>query len=193
MAPANLGALGVVDLVAGMLLCFLGVRFVKVAAACAGFGLGGGLAVALGGGPGTVFVVGAGGAVGGIVLVTLLAGLTAFAIGALAAALFVVGAFRTLPAGVDLHTGVLVLLVCAVGLLGGGLTHLLRDPLLRAFTALGGAALVVRGVVEAGPAFLGFLGSPATWVESVVAFAALLALAWAGLVTQRSGAPSARK
>jgi hypothetical protein len=47
---------------------------------------------------------------------------------------------------------------------------------------------VIRGVVEAGPAFLGFLRDPATWVESVVALAALLALAWAGFTAQRAGA-----
>jgi hypothetical protein len=79
-----------------------------------------------------------------------------------------------------------VLVVLAVALLCGAAVHHFRGPLLRAVTALAGAGLVIRGVVEAGPAFMGFLRSPATWVESLVALAALLALAWAGFATQHS-------
>jgi hypothetical protein len=56
----------------------------------------------------------------------------------------------------------------------------LRAPLLRAVTA----GLIVWGVVEAGPAFVGFLRSRTTWVQSLVALAALLAFAWAGFTTQ---------
>ena len=86
-----------------------------------------------------------------------------------------------------------MLVVVTVALLAGALAHQLRRPLLRALTALAGAALIIRGIVEVGPAFLGFLRSPATWVESLVALAALLALAWAGYVTQRGEATSLRR
>lgn len=190
---ADLGSLGVVDLVAGMLLCFLGVRSVKLATGCAGFGLGVGLATALGGGAVAAFLVGAAVAVGALVLVTLVVRLSTFVIAALAGGVFAASAHRTLPAGVTWRPTLVVLVVVAVALLAGTLAHRLRHPLLRGLTALAGAALVIRGVVEAGPAFLGFLRSPATWVESLVALAALLALAWAGYVTQRGEATSLRR
>lgn len=66
----------------------------------------------------------------------------------------------------------------------------LRAPILQAITAVGGAGLVIRGVVDAGPALLGFLPSPVTRLESVVALAALLAPGWAGITTQRQQAPA---
>lgn len=83
-----------------------------------------------------------------------------------------------------------MIVVAAATLLCGAAVHYLRVPLLRACTALGGGDLVIRGIVEAGPAFLGFLRSPATWVESMVALAALLALAWTGFKTQPQSAYS---
>jgi hypothetical protein len=55
---------------------------------------------------------------------------------------------------------VVVLVVLAAALLGGALVRRIRDPLLRGLTALAGAALVICGVVEAGPAFLGFPAQP---------------------------------
>lgn len=66
----------------------------------------------------------------------------------------------------------------------------LRAPILQAIVAFASAGLVIRGVVDAGPALLGFPHSPVTWVESVVALAALLALSWARFTTQRQPVPA---
>ncbi|MCO1659886.1 hypothetical protein [Pseudonocardia humida] len=185
-APAaDLAGLGVASLLAGMLLCLIGVRSLKLVGACTGFGLGSGLAAALGGGAVVAFVVGVGAAVGGVLAVALLVRTGLFVVGALAGGVIAAAGYRTLPQGTSWNAGLVVLVVLAVALLCGAAVLYVRGPLLRAVSALAGAALVVRGVVEAGPAFLGFLRSPATWVESLVALAALLALAWAGFTTQR--------
>jgi hypothetical protein len=186
------GAVGVASLIAGMLLCFLGVRSLRLAAACAGFGIASGFAAILGAGPALAFVVGAAGAVGGILLVVFVVGVGPFVVGALAGGVLAASVIRTLPPEVGWRPGVATLVVVAVAALTGALVHYVRGPALRAVTALAGAGLVIRGVVEAGPAFLGFLRSPATWVESVVAFAALVALAWAGFSVQHGRADATR-
>jgi hypothetical protein len=186
-APAaDQAGLGVASLLAGMLLCFVGVRSLKLVGACAGFGLGSGLAAALGGGPVVAVVVGIGAAVGGVLAVALLVRTGLFVVGALAGGVIAAAGYRTLPQGTAWSPALVVLVVLAVALLCGATVAYARGPSLRVVTALAGAALVIRGVVEAGPAFLGFLRAPATWVESLVALAALLALAWAGFTTQRS-------
>ena len=51
---------------------------------------------------------------------------------------------------------------------------------LRIATALGGAALIVRGAISAGPAFLAGLQAPATPLESIAAVVVLAVLAWIG-------------
>ncbi|TWF80137.1 hypothetical protein FHX44_116075 [Pseudonocardia hierapolitana] len=177
--------MGIALLIAGMLLCFVGARSLVLAAACAGFGLGSGLAAALGGGAVTAVLVGVGGGVGAVLLVRLALGTGPFVVGALAGGVVAASAYRTLPPTLSWPAPLVVLVVLAVAVLSGAAVHFLRAPLLRAVTALAGAGLIIRGVVEAGPAFLGFLRSPATWVESLVALAALLALAWVGFTTQR--------
>jgi hypothetical protein len=175
-----------------MLLCFLGVRSLKLAAGCAGFGLGSGLAAALGGGPIIAFLVGAAGAVGAVLLVALAARVGAFAVGGLGGGVIAASVYRSLPPDVNWHPALFTLAVLAVALLCGAMAQYLRGPLLRAITALAGAGLIVRGVVEAGPAFLGFLRDPITWVESLVALAVLLALGWAGFTAQRNRAEASR-
>jgi hypothetical protein len=134
-----------------MLLCFLGVRSRTLAAACAGFGLGSGFATALRGGALVAFLVGAG------VLVRLAIGAGAFAVGAMAGGVVAASAYRTLPPTVVWPAAPVVLVVAAAALLCGAAVHHLRGPLLRVVCALAGAALVVRGAVQAGPAFRGFL------------------------------------
>jgi len=184
------GGLGVALLVAGVLLCFVGVRSLKLAGGSAGFGLGASIAAALGGGPLTAFLVGAAGAAGAVLLMGLMIRTGMFVVGGLAGGVIAANLYRTLPPTVAWHPSVVVMVVGACALLCGAAVHYLRTPLLRALTALAGAGLVIRGVVEAGPAFLGFLQNPATWVESLVALVALVALGWAGFTTQRQPADS---
>jgi hypothetical protein len=184
--PTTTGqGLDLVLLAAGLLLCFLGVRSLKLAAACAGFGLAAELAAVGGAGPVPSFVVGAVGAAAGAVLVAVLVRVGVFVVGALAGGLIAVSVYRILPGSVAVPPGRVVVVVLLVALLCGAAMRYVRGPVVRAVTSLAGAALVVHAVVEGGPAFLGFLRNPATWVESVVALAALLALAWAGFVVQR--------
>jgi hypothetical protein len=182
------GTLGVVVLLAGVLLCFAGVRSVKLAAGCAGLGLGSGLALVLGAGPVLALIVGVAAAVGAVLLVRVAAGLASFVLGALAGGVAVGSAFRALPPAAYPSPALGILLILAGAVLCGAAVHALRHRVLRVLTAVAGAGLIIRGVVELGPAFLGFLRAPATWVESMVAFAAWLALAWAGLMAQRTRA-----
>ncbi|MBL8926892.1 MAG: hypothetical protein JNM77_11735 [Pseudonocardia sp.] len=180
--------LGVVVLLAGVLLCFTGVRSVKLAAACVGLGLGSGLALVLGAGPVLALIVGVAAAVGAVLLVRVAVGLASFVLGALAGGVAVGSAFRALPPAAYPSPALGTLLILAGAVLCGAAVHVLQDRLLRVLTAVAGAGLVVRGVVELGPTFLGFLRAPTTWVESVVAVAAWLALAWTGLTAQRDRA-----
>ncbi len=187
---AGAGSLSVLVLLAGILLCFAGVRSLRLAAGCAGLGLGSGLALLLGAGPVLALIVGVAGAVGAVLLVRAALGLAASAVGALAGGVIAGSALRVLPAYTTLAPGLGTLLVIAGAVLCGALVHLLRVRVLRVLTALAGAGLIVRAVVELGPSFLEFLRAPATWVESLVALAAWLALAWAGLGAQRAQAVS---
>lgn len=189
--PAS-GGTGLLALAAGLLLCFAGVRFLRIAGACAGFGIGSGLVTSLGGSAVVALVVGVAAAIGVVVLMRLLAGLATFVLGAVGGAVLAVSLYRTLPEQVTWNPALVVLFVLAVAGLAGLLVRYLRGPILRAVLALAGAGLIIRAVVELGPSFLGFLRAPATWVESLVALAALLALAFFGFAAQREHAPVAR-
>jgi hypothetical protein len=185
--------LDLVLLAAGLLLCFLGVRSLKLAAGCAGFGLAAELAATVGAGPLVSFVVGAAGAVAGAVLVTVLIRVGVFVVGALAGGVIAVSVYRILPGVVTVPPALVIVVVLLVAVVCGAAMRYVRGPAVRAVTSLAGAALVVHALVEGGPSFLGFLRNPATWVEAVVALAVLLGLAWAGFVVQRTGGAAARQ
>jgi hypothetical protein len=175
---------GLALLAAGLLLCFVGARSLRLAAACAGFGAGSLLADAFGAGWLTVVLVGAAGAVAALVLVGLVVRAGFFVVGAAAGGAVAAAWFRTF-AVVAWSPALIVIVVLALALLGGLGATQARSPVLAVATALAGAALAVRGLTAAGPAFLGFLHEPTTLLGGVVATAVWLALAVAGLLTQR--------
>ena len=175
---------GLALLVAGLLVCFTGARSIRLAAGCAGFGAGSVLVDALGGGTVTALVVGAAGAVGAVVLTGLVVGAGFAVVGALAGAAVVAAWFRTFSV-VGWSPTLVLVVVLAGALLGAVGAAQARSPVTAIVTALGGAALALRGVVELGPAFLGFLRDAETVAGGVVATVVWLALAGAGWATQR--------
>lgn len=171
-------------LVAGLLLCFGGARSLRLAAGCAGFGMGSVLADALGAGPLTIVLVGAAGAAGALAIAGLLVGTGFFVVGALAGGAIAAAWFRTFSV-LGWSPTLVVIVVLAAALLGGVGATQVRSPVLAVVTALAGAGLAIRGVVALAPSLLGFLREPGTLFGSLVATAVWLALAVAGWTAQR--------
>ncbi|WP_300016665.1 hypothetical protein [Pseudonocardia sp.] len=174
---------GLALLAAGLLLCFTGARSLRLAAACAGFGMGSVLADALGAGWLGVLLVGAAGAVGALVLAGLVVQTGFFVVGALAGGAIAAAAFRTFSL-VEWSPTLVVIVVLSAALLGGVGATQVRSPVLAVVTALAGAGLALRGAVTIAP-FLGFLREPDTLFGSLVATAVWLVLAVAGWTAQR--------
>lgn len=175
---------GLALLAAGLLLCFTGARSLRLAAGCAGFGMGSVLADALGAGPLTIVLVGAAGAAGALLLAGLLVQTGFFVVGAVAGAAIAAAWFRTFSV-IGWSPTLMVIVVLAAALLGGIGATQVRSPVLAVVTALAGAGLAIRGAVTLGPSFLGFLREPDTLVGGLIATAVWLALAVAGWTTQR--------
>lgn len=180
---------GLALLAAGLLLCLTGVRSLRLAAACAGFGMGSVLAEALGARPLTVVLVGAAGAVGALLAAGLLVRTGFFVVGALAGGAIAAAGFRTFSV-IGWSPTLIVIVVLAAALLGGVGATQVRSPVLVVVTALAGAGLALRGVATLLPSLLGFLREPGTLLGSVVATAVWLALAAAGWAAQRRRAPA---
>lgn len=171
--------LGVVQLVVGLLLCFAGARSVRLAAVCAGVGLGAAVAAAVGGGLLASLVVAAAGGVGAVLLVAFVARVSLFVLGALAGG--VVG--LVIATSLYLAVPALLVVVGVAALAGGVALNRVRVPLLAVGTAVAGAGLVVTAVARLSP--LSFLQEPGTAGQSVLRVALWLAVAVAGWLTQR--------
>lgn len=175
---------GLALLAAGLLLCVTGARSLRLAAACAGFGMGSVLADALGAGPFAVLLVGAAGAAGALVLAGMLVQTGFFVVGAVAGGAIAAAWFRTYSV-VGWSPTLVVIVVLAAALLGGAGANQVRSPVLAVVTALAGAGLAVSGAVTLLPSLLGFLREPDTLLGSLVSSAVWLALAAAGWTAQR--------
>ncbi len=173
-------------LVAGFLLCFAGVRVLRLAAACAGFGLGVVVAAVLGAGVPLALVCGALAGVLALVLAGVLVRGGFFLLGVLGGGLVAASWFRTFSM-VGTSPAIVLIVVLAAALVGGIGAARAGSAVLVVVTALAGSGLLLRGAVAVGPAFLGFLHDPTTLVGAVVAAAVWLALAVAGVVVQRRG------
>ncbi|MEU6698519.1 hypothetical protein [Pseudonocardia sp. NPDC046786] len=183
LAPGSSGG-GLLLILAGLVLCFGGARSILLAAGAAGFGLAGGLAAALGGPVAVTVLVGVAGAAGAIALVRFAAGAAVFVVGGLAGGAAVLGLLAALPSGGGLSRTLTLVVVAAAALVAGLAMARARGVVLRIATALGGAALIVRGAISAGPAFLAGLQAPATPLESIAAVVVLAVLAWTGYRVQ---------
>jgi hypothetical protein len=171
-------------LVAGLLLCFAGVRTMRLAAACAGFGFGVVIATVFGAGVVGVLASGVLLAVAALVVAGVLVRASFFFVGALGGGLIAASWFRTF-AVVPMSIALMVIIVLAAALIGGAGATRAGSTVLVAVTALAGAGLVIRGLVALGPSFIGFLRDPTTVFGALVATAAWLALAAAGFAVQR--------
>ncbi len=175
---------GVLLLVVGVVLCFAGVRSLRLTGLCAGFALGWALAHLLQAGPVVGLVVAVAGAIIGLVFVSFVFRWAMWLLGGVADV--------TIAIKISVHVAlgqgnalVAVLFAAAVGVITGFLADRHRRPLLAALTALSGASVVVNAVGTLFPTVLGFLDQPTTSVESVVATCAWVLLALAGWLVQR--------
>jgi len=175
---------GVALLVAGLLLCFAGVRTMRLAAAAAGFGLGVVIATVFGAGVLGVLLTGVLMGVAALVVAGALVGAGFFVVGALGGGLIAASWFRTF-AMMSTSVALTVLIVLVAALVGGAGAAWAGGTVLVAVTALAGAGLILRGIVTLGPSFIGFLRDPATVFGALVATLVWVALAVLGFVVQR--------
>ncbi|MEO0081691.1 MAG: DUF4203 domain-containing protein [candidate division WOR-3 bacterium] len=138
---------GVLAMVLGMLVCFLGYRLIRVTLGIAGFLVGAAIVcwlVSMITGVAPLFVVIAAlvGGIIGTVLAVLLYKAGVFLLGAAAGAL--VAGFVTVGTG---HTPTSLVLIAA-GIVAGVVTVLLERPLVSVLTAFGGALAAVAGLFQ---------------------------------------------
>lgn len=175
---------GVVVLLVGAVLCFLGIGSVHWAILASGFGLGWLLADLFSATVMVSLLVAAGSAVLAWVLATLVFKVASFVVGLVAGAL--VGA-RLFAAAGGRGSSVLlaVVVVVAVAVLTGLLADRYRERALLWATALGGAGLVLSGLGLMWPGGLGFLRDPTSGWQQVFTSLIWVALGAFGWVTQR--------
>jgi hypothetical protein len=175
---------GVALLVAGLLLCFAGVRMMRLAAVCAGFGVGVVIATVFGAGVVGALIAGVLVGVAALVVAGALVRAGFFLVGAFGGALVAASWFRIFSV-VSTNTALIVIVVLVAALIGGVGATRAESTVLVAVTALAGAALIIRGLVAVGPSFIGFLHDPTTVLGALLATVACLALAAAGFAVQR--------
>jgi len=175
---------GAVVMAVGLILCFAGVRSLRLTGFLLGFALAALLADVLGADPLISLVIGAAGGIAGFVLLTLVFRFSLWLIGGLVGGVVGVRAYQHFFLG-EGNALVLVLSLFAVGLIFGFLADHFRQPVLAMLTAAGGASVTLTGLGHLWPTVLGFLRQPLTPGQSVIAAAAWLLLAVAGWIVQR--------
>lgn len=175
---------GVVVLLVGAVLCFLGVGSVHWAILASGFGAGWLLADLFSASVALTFLVAAASAVIAWVLATLVFKVASFVVGLVAGAL--VGARVFAAVGGRGNTVLLAaVVVIAVALVTGLLADRYRERALLWATALGGAGLVLSGAGLLWSGGLGFLRDPGAGWQQVLSTVIWIALAVFGWMTQR--------
>jgi hypothetical protein len=174
---------GVVGLVAGLVLCFLGVGILHVAVLASGFALGWILAQLFGANLATTLVTGLVSAVLAWITVTLVFRLAMFFVGAVAGGVIGARLYQLL------HTGkadVLIAIICVLAVAGlcGLLANRYRERFLMWACALGGAGVALAGLSRIAPSTLGFLRHPDSAWATVLSIGAWLALALLGRAIQ---------
>jgi hypothetical protein len=174
---------GVLLLLVGLLLCFAGGRSLRLTGLCLGFALAWAFADLLGADASVGLVIAVGGAIAGLVRVSVVFRFAMWVIGGLAGA--------PIALKVYLHVGlgegsalVAVLFAAALGLILGFLADRHREPLLAAVTALSGASIILNALATPAPSSLAFLGQPTTGAQSALATAAWVILAVVGWLVQ---------
>jgi uncharacterized membrane protein len=175
---------GLLLLLVGLVLCFAGVRSLRLTGACAGFALAWMIADLLGASVLVGLVIAVAGAIGGLVLISLVFRFAMWVLGGLAGATIAIKIYAHVGMGQG-SALVAVLLAAAVGLIVGFLADRHRDPLLAAVTAFSGASVILNALAALAPATLAFLGEPKTGIQSVIASGVWLVVALAGWLVQR--------
>jgi len=175
---------GLVVLAIGLILCFFGVRSLRLTGFLVGFALAALLADVLGADSLISLVIGVAGGIAGFVLLILLFRFSLWLIGALVGGVIGVRAYQHFFPG-EGKAIVLVLLLFAVGLICGFLADHFRQPMLAVLTAAGGASVILTGLGHLWPTVMGFLRQPVTPAQSAIAAAAWILLAVAGWIVQR--------
>jgi hypothetical protein len=183
---------GVVGLVVGLVLCFLGVGSVHLAVLGSGFALGWLLSDLFDASVGTTVLVGLGGAVLAWVVVTLVFRFGAFFVGSVAGGVIGAKIFTLVVTGNDKVLLAIVSVLATAGVCGL-LTARYRGRFLMWVCALGGAGLAVTGLSRIAPDALSFLRHPDTALEGVLSVGAWLVLAFFGRSTQMRLFPRALK
>lgn len=175
---------GLVVLLVGAVLCFLGVGSVHWAVLASGFGAGWVLADLFGTSVAVTLLVAAATAVIAWVLATLVFKVASFVVGLIAGAL--VGARLFAAVGGRGSTLLLaIVVVVAVALVTGLLADRYRERALLWATALGGAGLVLSGLGLLWAGGLGFLRDPGSGWQQVLSSLIWVALGVFGWITQR--------
>ncbi len=188
-------ASGLAVLAVGLVLCFLGVRSLRVAALVSGFALGWLLAESFGAGLGAGLIIAGSAAVAGLLVATFVVRIAFFFVGALAGAVIGAKLFGLLQQG-EGSVVIAVLFVVAFGFLAGLAAQRFRTAALAVVCAAGGAGLVLSGIARTVPGTLGFLRVPDVTWEAIVAAVAWIVLATIGWIVQRrstSGDRAARR
>jgi hypothetical protein len=176
---------GVLGLAVGLVLCFFGVRSLRLTGFLVGFALAAGLAAVLGADPLIVLIVGIAGGIAGFVLFILAFRFGLWLIGGLVGAVIGVRVYQHFFLGHG-NALVLVLFLFAVGLICGFLTDHYRQRVLAILTAAAGASAILNGLGQVWPPVLGFLQQPTTPGQSFVATGVWVVLTVAGWLVQRS-------
>jgi hypothetical protein len=183
---------GVVGLVVGLVLCFLGVGSLHLAVLGSGFALGWLIAELFDASTTTTVLVGLGVAVVAWVVVSLIFRFAAFFVGAVAGGVIGARLFELFVTG---NNKVLLTVVFVLAIAGicGLLTARYRGRFLMWVTALGGAGLAMTGLSRVAPDTLDWLKHPDTALTGVVSFGIWIALALFGRSTQLRLFPRALK
>jgi hypothetical protein len=171
---------GLVVFAVGLILCFFGVRSLRLSGFLVGFALAALLADVLGADPLISLIIGVAGGIAGFVLLILVFRFSLWLIGGVIG----VRAYQHFFLG-EGNALVLVLFLFAVGLICGFLADHFREPVLAVLTAAGGASITLTGLGHLWPTVLGFLRQPVTPGQSVFAAAAWILLAVIGWIVQR--------
>jgi len=183
------GALGIA---VGLVLCFFGVRSLRLTGFLVGFALAATLAGVLGADPLIALIIGIAGGIAGFVIFILVFRFGIWLIGGLVGAVIGVRFYQHFLLGRG-NALVLVLFLFAVGLICGFLADHYRQPVLAVLTAAAGASAILTGLGQVWPPVLGFLQQPRTPSQSLVATTAWIVLAVAGWLVQRSWLKSKSK
>jgi hypothetical protein len=175
---------GLGALVVGLVLCFVGVKWLPLAVLASGFALGWLLTEPFNASLGVAFGIALAAAVAAWVLATFVFRAALFFVGLIAGGVIGAKLFGLLQ-GNDHNILLGLIFVVAVGFISGIATQRFHNTVLTAVCALGGAGLALSGVARAFPDTLGFLRTPTSTAETVIATVVWLVLAILGWLVQR--------